>query len=113
MTEPSRVSNAPVMPEDWPAQAAERVEGLVGTVRDKTTGPVMKAARWLVYGTLMVIVGIGAVILLTTMLIRMLQSYLPFNDANVWVSYLILGTVFTVGGVVLLAQAKQPDAAQK
>ncbi len=102
-----------MVPDDWPAQAAERIEGLVGTVRDKTTGPVMTAARWAVYGTLMLIVGIAAIILLTTMVLRFLQSYLPFDDANVWVSYLILGAITTIGGLVLLGKAKQPAEVAK
>ncbi|HUW02076.1 MAG TPA: hypothetical protein VMW08_06990 [Acidimicrobiales bacterium] len=112
-SKPSKPSTAPVVPDDWPAQAAERIEDLVGTVRDKTTGPVMAAARWAVYGALMLIVGIAAIILLTTMVLRFLQSYLPFGDANVWVSYLILGAITTTGGLVLLGKAKQPAEVAK
>lgn len=107
MTQPSKPSNAPVVPDDWPAQAAERIEGLVGTVRDKTTGPVMSAARWVVYGTLVLIVGIAAIILLTTMLMRLLQSYLPFDESNVWISYVVLGAITTIAGLVLLGKAKR------
>ena len=113
MTQPSEPSQAPVVPDDWPVQAAERVEGLVGTVRDKTTGPVMTAARWVVYGTLVFIVAIAAIILLVTLILRLLQSYLPFDDSNVWVSYLILGSVTTIGGLMLLGRARQPVADAK
>ena len=113
MTQPSKPSTAPVVPDDWPAQAADRIEDLVGTVRDKTTGPVMTGARWAVYGVLMFIVGIAAIILLTTFFLRLMQSYLPFGDANVWVSYLILGAITTTGGLVLLGKAKQPVEVSK
>lgn len=34
----------------WPVQAADRIESVVGAVRQKATGPAMVASRALVYG---------------------------------------------------------------
>lgn len=116
MTAPSKPSNAPVVPDDWPAQAAGRIEGLVGTVRDKTTGPVMTAARWAVYGVIMLIVGIAAVILLTALIVRIVNAYLPdawVGEQHVWVTYLLLGVPTTAAGLWLLSKAKHPESAQK
>jgi hypothetical protein len=39
-------------PDEWPAQAADTIVRVVGSVRDKTTGPAVTAARGAVYGLL-------------------------------------------------------------
>ena len=39
---------------DWPAQAADTIERAVQGVRDKTTGPAITVARWLVAGLFVV-----------------------------------------------------------
>lgn len=116
MTAPSRPTRpvAPVVPDDWPAQAADRIEDLVGTVRDKTTGPVMSAARWVVYGLLAAIVGVAALLLGIIAGLRLIDSYLPdavFGEQHMWASYLVLGLPLTLIGLILLVRAKTPAAA--
>ena len=62
---------------DWTAQTADRIESVVETVRDKTTVPVTKAARAVVYGLVAGALVSLALVLLVIGLFR-LHVYLPF-----------------------------------
>ena len=89
---------------DWPAQAADTIEQVVGSVRDKTTGPAITVARAVVYGTFAALVGAACLLLLVIASVRMLDSYLPdavFGEEHMWAAYLILGLVFVITGAVL------------
>jgi hypothetical protein len=111
-TPPARPGPAPApppapVPDDWPAHAADSIERFVGTVRDKTTGPALTAARAVVYGTFAVLVGIAVLILAIVGAVRLIDNYLPdawVGEDHMWVSYLILGVVFFVAGIVLWMQ---------
>ncbi|MGE0877404.1 MAG: phage holin family protein [Acidimicrobiia bacterium] len=92
---------------DWPAQAADKIEQLVGTVRDKTTGPALKAARAVVYGLLGAILGVAVVILVLIGAVRLLVSYLP--GERVWLAYLILGVVFVALGGFCWSRRTKPS----
>jgi hypothetical protein len=108
---------APPPPEhDWPAQAADTIERVVGTVRDKTTGPALTVARAVVYGTFAVIVGTACLVLLIVGAVRAVDVALPdavFGEHHVWAAYLILGLVFVVAGGALWrrrhAREDRPD----
>lgn len=90
---------------DWPTQAADAVVDLVGTVRDRTVEPLLKLARAVVYGLLILIVALTAAVLLIIVGIRVLDVYLP---GEVWSAYLLLGSVFTVAGLVCWSRRKSP-----
>ncbi|MDH4144797.1 MAG: phage holin family protein [Acidimicrobiia bacterium] len=83
---------------EWPTQAADTVERVVGQVRTKTTGPLIVASRAVVYGIVAAVLGIVAVILALVALVRLLDVVLP---AEVWLPYLILGGIFVLVGMVL------------
>ena len=40
---------------EWPTQAADRIESVIGNVRRKTTGPAMVASRAVVYGIVAIV----------------------------------------------------------
>ena len=64
----------PPPPErDWPAQAADTIERVVGTVRDKTTGPALTVARAVVYGTFAALVGTACLVVLIIGAVRLLD----------------------------------------
>jgi hypothetical protein len=113
-TRPSRSGRLPIPPEperDWPAQAADTIERVVGSVRDKTTGPALTAARAVVYGMFAALVGAAALVLLIAGAVRVLDSYLPdsvFGEDHMWASYLVLGLVFVIVGGVLWARRHGP-----
>ena len=84
---------------DWTTEAADRIESIVTTVRDKTTRPIQKLAAVLVYGLVAAVVGIAALILLIAGLLR-LHVYLPYHPEGrrVWTAYMALGAIFCLGG---------------
>ena len=102
--------------EDWPAQVADQIVGVVGTVRDKTTGPLLGLARAIVYGTFVAVLGLAVAVLLVIALVRVVDNYLPdawFGDDHIWATYLIIGTIFSLAGLVLWSRRKAvvPSAA--
>ena len=90
--------------EDWPAQVADTIVNVVGSVRDKTTGPALTIARGVVYGTFAAIVGCVALVLLVIASVRLIDSYLPdavFGETHTWAAHMIIGLVLTIAGLVL------------
>jgi hypothetical protein len=97
--------------DDWPAQFADSIENVVGTVRDKTTGPLLTIARAIVYGTFAAVLGLTALIVAVIALIRFVNVYLPdsvFGEHHEWAVYLILGSVFTIAGAILWSRRRAP-----
>jgi len=95
--------------EDWPSQVADQIVGVVGTVRDKTTGPLLGFARAIVYGTFVAIIGTVALVLFLITLVRLVDNYLPndvFGESHIWATYLIIGLVFSIIGLVLWVRRK-------
>ena len=81
---------------DWGAQATDRFVTLVDDVKAKTTGPLLKVIRALVYGVIILVVGLAAVVLLVVGLVRLVEVYLP---GEIWATYLLLGVVFVLAGM--------------
>lgn len=87
---------------DWPQQATETIVGLVDNVKHKTTEPATKAARGIVYGMVIIILGVPAVIMMLIGVVHLLNML--SNDLlglGVWLVYLVLGLIFTIAGWVL------------
>ena len=97
-----------ILSGDWPVQAADAIVKGVDTLRDKTTGPVQKAARALVYGLLAAVLGTMVAILLLIGLIRLIDSIVGIfmDEPRIWVTYLILGAAFTVIGAVVFRRRR-------
>ncbi len=101
---------ASVDTSDWPAQAADTIERIVGSVRDKTTGPAITAARGLVYGTFALLVGSVVAVVLAISAVRALDVYLPdsvFGEDHTWVAHAIIGGAFSIAGMYLWSQRSQ------
>lgn len=99
------MSTPPSSSGSWPDQATELIVQGVGTVRDKTVGPAMTAARAIVYGTFAMIVGIMALVLFCVFFVRIVTVYLPNNQ--VWVAELGLGILFSLGALMLWGRASK------
>jgi len=104
---------------DWPAQAADTIVKVVGTVRNRTTGTAITAARAVVYGLLAAVLGTTALILLSVMLVRVVvlaaDGLLGLGDADragraVWIAHLLVGLVFVLGGLWLWKKATSAPA---
>lgn len=101
-----------VRTSDWPVQAADTIERVVGSVRDKTTGPAISAARWIVYGTFALIVGTAVAVLLAIGAVRAIDVYLPdawVGEDHTWVAHLIVGLLFSLAGMAAWSKRTATD----
>ncbi|MEA2274787.1 MAG: hypothetical protein QOI98_3495, partial [Solirubrobacteraceae bacterium] len=107
------LSTTRVRTEDWPAQATDTIVKVVGTASDKVTGPVTTAARAIVFGLFAGILGTAAVVLVSILVVRVLNNYLPdsvFGEEHVWAAHLLIGLVFSGLALVLWSKRKpQPS----
>ena len=102
----------PFTDPNWAADLADTVERVVGSVRDKTTKPLVTATRAIVYGLLAGILGIAALVLALAIATRGLQALLDIplkRSASVYVSYLIVGGIFSLAGVFVLSKRYSND----
>lgn len=94
----------PLTDPNWASETTDTLVSYVDLVRSKTTQNVVYAARAVVFGLIAVIVGSFALVILFVMLMRGLQALLELAttwERAVYLSYLIVGAVFTIAGVVL------------
>ncbi|MDQ6695961.1 MAG: hypothetical protein M3Z46_00700 [Actinomycetota bacterium] len=98
---PARTQSGP-LPDQWPTQATDAIVTVVGKVRDRTTGPALTVARGVVYGLFAAILGVVATVLAITLAIRLADNYIP---GDIWIVYLVLGALFTIGGLLLWSKA--------
>ena len=95
----------PFTDPNWAADLADTVERVVGNVRDKTTRPLVKASRAVVFGLLAAIVGIVAVVLLLIVATRGTQALLDIglpHARSVYLSYFIIGGILCLAGALLM-----------
>lgn len=103
--------SAPSLADDWPAQAADTIERVVGTVRDRTTGVAITVARWVVYGTFALVVGSVLAVLMAIAAVRFLDVYLPdawVGEDHTWVAHLIVGALFAGAGGAAWSRRSAP-----
>jgi Putative Actinobacterial Holin-X, holin superfamily III len=96
--------------DDWPAQATERIVKTVDAVRTQTTDRAIVAARAVVFGLLAAILGVAAVVLLTILLVRIVDNYVP---GPVYWAYLIVGGVFFLAGLIVFSMRTRKPQPQE
>lgn len=99
------VPSNPFTDPNWAVNLADSVERVVGNVRDKTTKPIVKVTRAVVYGLLAAILGLVALVLVLIAATRGLQALIDLavpTDKAVYLSYLVLGGLLSLVGLVLL-----------
>ncbi|GAC1378047.1 MAG: hypothetical protein NVSMB4_07630 [Acidimicrobiales bacterium] len=89
---------------DWTDQAADAIESVVLSVKQKTTVPLTTVARAIVYGVVIAALGTVALVLVAVSAVRVLTVYLPVGRVNdgrhrVWVADLVVGGIFTLAGL--------------
>jgi hypothetical protein len=97
----------PFTDPNWAADIADSIERVVGTVRDRTTKPLVRASRALVFGLLAAVLGVIAVILLVIIATRAVQALLDIwlrHEMSVYLSYLIVGGIICLGGAFVLSK---------
>jgi hypothetical protein len=102
VTSPVTTPDPPPPGEDWTAQVADRIESVVESVRGKTTVPITKIVRALVFGMIVATAGVVALVMGVILVIR-LHVYLPFHPAyrRLWTSYAVLGAIFVLLGAFI------------
>jgi hypothetical protein len=86
------------------AAASERIVDLVDKVRARTTLKVMVVLRAVVYGLVVSIAVITALVLAVLGLVRMWDAYLPLDPLGrrVWLGYVVVGGLVFLAGAALL-----------
>jgi hypothetical protein len=104
---PQTAPQPPKAGSDWTTEAADRIESVVTAVRDKTTVPVQKAARIVVYGLVGLVIGVLALILLVVAVFR-LHVYIPVHHEGrkVWIADVGVGAIFVLLGGLLWSRRK-------
>ncbi len=89
--------------DDWASRATATVVGYVDQVRSATTGKALVASRYAVYAAAASLIGVVILVMLLVVVVRLLGSItaavFPFiEDGEIWLSYLVLGFLFLLGG---------------
>ena len=95
----------PLTDPNWAPKLADTIERVVGSLRDKTTGRVLTAYRGIVFGLVAVFAASFALVLLIIGLFRGVQALLDIgldHHNSVWISYLGVGALFSLGGLVAM-----------
>jgi hypothetical protein len=91
------------------ARALDAIDTVVATVNDKAVRPAIVAARAVVFGVIISVVGLAVLALLCIGVLRLLTDYA--FDHRVWISYLVLGAIFCLGGAIAYSRrGVAPDA---
>src|SRR5579871_5406254 len=105
----------PTPQRDWTEQATETVETLVLRVKEKTTA-LRTAARAIVYGLVIAVVGALAVTMLIIAAVRIADVWLlgwagrVHGQHRVWIVYVAMGIIFSALGLFCWSRrtAKEP-----
>jgi hypothetical protein len=90
---------------DWAATVASTIENYVGLVRDRTTKPALVVTRAVVFGVMLAILGVAAIVLLWIAWITAITALV----GEVWITDLITGGIFVIAGALLMAKRKSPE----
>jgi hypothetical protein len=103
---------------DWTVQAADTIESVVGTIREKTVIPATTAARAVIYGLVVGVLGIVLLVLVVILGVRFGVVYLPgwFADKpgrSAWATQAIIGGIFSLAGLFLVRKANAATSGSK
>ena len=90
---------------DWATHIADTIDQYVGLVRDKATRPAILAARGLVFGVILAILGVTAIVLLWIALTTGITAL----TGEAWITDLILGGIFVVVGAFLMSKRRPKE----
>lgn len=99
------VADNPLTDPQLPRKVMDVVDRVAGTVRRRTTLPIITIVRGIVFGTMIAVVALALVVVVLIALARgaheLLDIWLDRSTA-VWVSYLVIALVlFLLGGVLM------------
>ena len=89
------------------ARALDTIDTVVATVNDRAVRPADVAARSVVFGIIIAVIGITVVVLFCIGFIRLTT----IAGHRIWASYIVLGLIFSaVGAVLYTRRGLPPDA---
>ena len=89
------------------ARALDTIDTVVATVNDRAVRPAVVAARSVVFGIIIAVIGITVVVLFCIGFIRLTT----IAGHRIWASYIVLGLIFSaVGAVLYTRRGLPPDA---
>ncbi len=88
-------------------RALETIDSVVAAVNDKAIRPAVVAARGIVFGVVIGVIGLAVLVLFCVLFIRVTT----IAGHKVWASYTVLGLIFTAVGAVLYARRGLPPDA--
>jgi len=94
----------PLTDPTWATETTDKIVATIDSVRAQTTQKVVYAARGAVFGVIAVLLGLFIGVIALVALLRGIQSLLELAvswDRAVYISYLIVGTLFSLAGLVL------------
>lgn len=94
----------PLTDPHWATETTDKLVSFIDSVRAQTTQKVVYAARALVFGILAVVLGVFIAVVAIATLMRGLQSLLELAvgwERAVYISYLIVGAIFSIIGLIL------------
>ncbi len=88
-------------------RALETIDTVVATVNDRAIRPAVVAARGIVFGVIIAVVGITVVVLFCVGFIRLTT----IAGHRIWASYIVLGLIFSAVGAFLYSRRGVPPDA--
>ena len=88
------------------AKAVDTIDLAVSTVNDKAIRPLVIAARAVVFGILIAVLGVVVVTMTSVALVRLLTVYV--FGGRVWAADALLGVVFLAGGLLIWSYRSAP-----
>ena len=103
----------------WGDQAADTIESVVLAVKEKTTVPLQTAARAVVYGLVLAIVGTIFLVVLVVVVVRIADVWLlgwagrAHGHVRLSIAYGALGMLFTLAGLWCWSRGAAPKAGNR
>lgn len=97
--------------DDWPGKAVDAIDLVVDTINDRVIRPIILVGRAIVFGLLIAAVAVVVAVVVAIAALRLLDVY-AFSH-HVWISYLILGVLFSLVGLVAWAKRSPSSKASQ
>jgi hypothetical protein len=109
-----KMAGNPLTDPNWAPELADTVERVVSAVRDKTTNKAITVVRALVFGIIISVAALVAIVLLVILGTKLLQRVLNIGDwieadTAVGVSYLLMGALLVLGGMFFMSKRHAKD----
>jgi hypothetical protein len=90
----------------WTDQVTDLVVDVVDRVRERTTEPVIKGSRVLVYGVVAVLVAIPLIVVGIILIGRLLELF----PGEIWIAYSVLGAIGVLVGLYFWGRRRPSSA---